>query len=161
MEAPVLIDCQVTLEKFSGKGGWTYAPLPPLPTGRGGHFGMRPVTGRIDELDLPSGTLMPLGQGRLFLPVNAALRKRLGKQAGDAVHLLLYAASPTTGIAEADFEECLAEQPAALQHYRQLPPPQRLGWREWVAAAPTEAAQVARVDRALALLTRAPEPAPA
>ncbi|GAB2958736.1 YdeI/OmpD-associated family protein [Hymenobacter coalescens] len=160
MEALLLIDCQVTLEKFAGKGGWTYAPLPPLPPG-GGHFGTRPVTGRIDEHPLAACHLMPMGQGRLFLPINAALRKRLAKQAGDTVRLVLYDASPAAGIAEADFEECLAEQPAALRHYRQLLPAQRLSWRQWVAAAPTEAAQVARAERALVLLAHSPALPPA
>ncbi|UYZ61794.1 DUF1905 domain-containing protein [Hymenobacter weizhouensis] len=149
------LNTTVTLEKFPGKGGWTYAPLTGFDRVSQTHFGMQKVSGWLDEVELPTATLMPMGQGRLFLPINAALRKQLGKQAGDAVHLRLFAADDAAAAAVSllDFEECLADTPAALRTFRALAPAQQQSWVAWVAAAADEQ-QVLRVEKACVLLAQ-------
>ena len=53
-------------------------------------FGWVKVRGFIDEFELKQYKLMPMGAGKLFLPVNAAIRKKIKKQAGDTVKIVLY-----------------------------------------------------------------------
>lgn len=151
-----LFNAEVTLEKFPGKGGWTYAPVGQLPFKVKTHFGNLKVSGRLDEVVLTDAHLMPMGKGLRFLPVNAALRKQLGKQAGDAVHLLLFAVEETSTLAITlnDFKECLSEVPAALQAFEALGPPQQQALLEEVASAKDEEEQVARIEAVLAQLTR-------
>ena len=61
---------------------------------------------------------MPMGSGRgLFLPVNAAVRKQIGKSAGDIVHITLYADDDEFDSSE--FMECLADAPEAMKAGKQ------------------------------------------
>jgi hypothetical protein len=146
-----LLNIRVTLEKFAGKGSWTFARIGKLPIKPRTHFGLVKVCGRLDEVALEKGTLMPFGKGGHFLPVNAALRKQLGKQAGDEVQLQLFALEEPAAlsISLADFTDCLAEVPAALLAFQTLAPAQQQQWLGWVAAADNDELQVARMEAAM------------
>ncbi|GAA4352754.1 YdeI/OmpD-associated family protein [Hymenobacter saemangeumensis] len=159
-----LFNGPVTLEKFSGKGAWTYAPVGVLAQAPKTHFGVLKVTGRIDEVMLNDCALMPMGQGRRFLAVNAALRKQLGKQAGDVVQLQLFAQEERAAlehISLADFTDCLAEVPAALRTFQALPLARQQAWLRWVDEAEADEQKVTRVEAALALLERGQAAVPA
>ncbi len=96
-----LINKKYTLQKFGGKGGWTYALIPEIPQNKKNPFGWLTVSGFIDNFELKHYKLMPFsasvankttmakaaGNGKLFMPVKATTRKAIGKQAGDTVHI--------------------------------------------------------------------------
>lgn len=145
-----LCNAEVTLERFPGKGGWTYAVLPASVNIKASSFSMVRVNGQIDDLQLENVALMALGKGRLFIPVKAALRQQLGKQSGDTVRLVLHLAADTVAaplsITDEELRACLADVPHALAAYEQLEPTQQAAWVTWVAAAPTDDQKVARVE---------------
>ena len=149
-----LFNAEVMLTRFPGKGGWTYAPVGQLPFKVKTHFGNLKVCGRVDEVALAAAQLMPIGKGQRFLPVNAALRKQLGKQAGDVVHLQLFALAvpKELTVTMADFTECLSEVPAAQRSFQGLAGAQQQAWLEWVAQAETDDQKVARIEQAIAQL---------
>ncbi|MBF9236182.1 DUF1905 domain-containing protein [Hymenobacter sp. BT683] len=149
-----LFNAEVTLERFPGKGGWTYAPVGQLPFKVKTHFGNLKVRGQLDEVVLAEAHLMPMGKGLRLLPVNAELRKRLGKQAGDVVHLQLFAIEAPSALAVslADFTECLAEVPAALGAFQQLTAAEQQAWLAWVSHAEADEEKVARIEQAMAQL---------
>ena len=85
----LLVNKEYQLKKFPGKGGWTFAGIPEVPQDKNAPFGWVKVCGSIDDYELKYYKLMPMGNGKLFLPVKAAIRKKIGKNAGDFVRIKL------------------------------------------------------------------------
>lgn len=91
-----LVDKEYLLEKLPGKYGWTYTIIPEIRPDPNAPFNWVKVRGTIDSYQIkgyrlmPSGDVMPSGKGVLFLAVNAEIRKKIQKQAGDYVHIVLY-----------------------------------------------------------------------
>lgn len=89
-EKAALVDKLYLLKKFPGKGGWTYAEIPEVKPDKHAWFNWIKVHGFVDDFEIRQARLMPLGNGRMMLPVKAAIRKAIKKSAGDQVHIILY-----------------------------------------------------------------------
>ncbi|MEI2673130.1 MAG: DUF1905 domain-containing protein [Chitinophagaceae bacterium] len=113
MEKP-LINKKYLLQKYPGKGGWTYVVIPEVLQDKRAPFGWVKVKGFIDDFEIKSYKLMPLGNGQLFLPVKAEIRKKIGKQAGAWVNVVLYADNTPLEIPE-ELLVCLKEDPIAYK----------------------------------------------
>ncbi|CAN5681274.1 hypothetical protein BH10BAC2_BH10BAC2_03340 [soil metagenome] len=62
---------------------------------------------------------MPMGSGKLFLPVKAEIRKKIKKQEGDMVHVILYPDNEPMAAPE-EFKICLKDEPAADEFFQGL-----------------------------------------
>ncbi len=80
-----LVNKKYKLERFQGKGGWTYVPIPEIPLDKRSPFGWVKVKGFIDDYEFSNYRLMPMGNGKLFLAVKAGIRKKINKKEGDWV----------------------------------------------------------------------------
>lgn len=143
MEIP-LIDAKYLLEKFPGKGGWTYASIPEVLQRKDTPFGWVRVRGFIDSYTLNPCKLMPMGNGTLFLPVKVSIRKIIHKQEGDWVHIILYENLIPSTIPE-ELIECFKSEPNAYTSFLQHPEPKQMAIVAWIYDAQNEPEKIRRI----------------
>lgn len=143
MEKP-LIDKKYLLEKFPGKGGWTYAIIPEILPDKHAYFGLVKVKGFIDDFELKSYRLMPMGNGMLFLPVRAEIRKKIGKKEGDWVHIKLFADNDTLEIPK-ELMLCLEDEPQALKNFLTYTESEQKAYIDWILGAKKEETRIERM----------------
>ena len=152
MEIP-LVDNKYLLEKYPGKGGWTYAEIPEVPHSRNTPFGWVKVKGSIDNHEFKNYHLMPMGNGKLLLPVKSDIRKKIGKKEGDYVQVILYADNAPTEIPE-ELLLCLKEDPTAHRTFLSYSDGEQKAYVDWIYSAKTDETKVERIAKTLNRLTK-------
>jgi len=147
----LLVNKKYQLEKFPGKGGWTYVIIYEIPQNIKRKFGMVKVKGRIDDYELMGYNLMPMGTGQLFLPVKAEIRKKIAKKEGDWVTVELYADDSELAIPE-ELIDCLKDEPKAYANFMKLPESAQKEYRDWVYSAKKDETKVARIAKMIDML---------
>lgn len=143
-----LVNKEYLLEKYPGKGGWTYAALPEVLQDKHAPFGWVKVKGSIDGFEIKKYHLMPMGNGKLFLPVKAEIRKKIKKQAGDYVHVILYLDNEPLDIPE-ELLLCLQDDTEAFQFFKTLNESEQLKYIKWIYSSKTEQTKVDRIAKTL------------
>ena len=140
-----LVNGDYLLKKFPGKGGWTYAEIPEIAQNPNNPFGWVKVSGSIDEFELKQYKLMPMGNGQLFLPVKAAIRKKIKKEAGDWVKIILQPDESPLGIPE-EILECFGNEPPLLyERFTSFPEGDQKAYLDWIYEAKTDETRVRRI----------------
>lgn len=152
MEIP-LIDNEYELKKFVGKGGWTYAEIPEIPQDKHTPFGWVRVRGTIDGFEIRSYNLMSMGNGKLFLPVKLEIRKKIKKQAGDQVHVILYADDLPIEIPE-ELKECLQNESGLYEKFLTYSEGEKKGFIDWIYSAKTDETKADRILKTLEKLEK-------
>lgn len=153
MKEVPLVDKDYLLEKFPGKGGWTYALIPEILQDKHSHFGWVIVNGSIDGYAINKYHLMPSGNGQLILAVKAEIRKKIKKQAGDYVHVILYADNEPLDIPD-ELLLCLYDDPEAWQFFRSLNESEQHNYVKWIYSARTDETRVERIAKTLVRLSK-------
>ena len=153
-----MLSYSTTLEKFASKGeksGWTYLAVTAEQAEqlKPGHRKSFKVKGKLDRHVVKNISLLPMGDGSFILPVNATLRKALGKREGAVVKLQLQEDN-SEFVFNAGLMECLADEPRAAHFFRQLPGSHQRYFSKWIDDAKTEATRVKRIATAVNALTR-------
>jgi hypothetical protein len=130
------------------KGSWTYIFIPLENVRAGGRFGVRKVNGSIDGFELKDFTMWTMKNRGHFLAVKADIRKKIGKEAGDSVKLVLFLDEPPE-VAADDLIVCLKEEPQLYRKFMALDAKKRNEITKWVFAAQTDDAKVQRIARVL------------
>ena len=139
-----LVNQKYQLQKFPGKGGWTYATTPEVLQSKEPPFGWVKVRGAIDGFDLEKYHLCPMGNGQLFLPVRKEIRKKIKKEAGNWVHIILYEDRQPQEIPE-EFFLCLSDKPDALRFFDALEDAEKHRYIRCIYAAKTDDITVERI----------------
>ncbi|WP_198674034.1 DUF1905 domain-containing protein [Chitinophaga alhagiae] len=148
MQTP-LCNKKYLLEKFPGKGGWTYARIPEFSNGKRKYSVFTKLSGTIDSHEISHVSLMSMGNKQYFLPVNAGIRKKIGKEAGDKVHIVLYVNESSSAVAADEFTDCLKDEPAAWQHYQAFTKAEQKAWVQWVNEPVDEKIRIERMAAAV------------
>ncbi|MEQ9064487.1 MAG: YdeI/OmpD-associated family protein [Vicingaceae bacterium] len=149
-----LVDGTFRLERFPGKGGWTYAALPSVKPDDSNPFGWVQVRGFVDDFELNQYKLMPMGKGELFLPVRKEIRKKIGKECGDLVRVVLYADN-TTFLVPKEIALCFEyEDDRVLVYWNTLKNWEQKAYVDWICLAKTENTKADRIARMMSKLSK-------
>ena len=148
-----LINQKFKLEKYPGKGGWTYVALPKAFKKSNAPFRWTRVKGTIDDFEIKKYHLMPMKNGKLFLPVKAEIRTKIKKKEGDWVQVVLYPDKDPLEIPN-ELLICLEDEPSALRFFESLSDSEKKYYIQWIYGAKREETKVARMAKAINRLSR-------
>ncbi len=141
------------LLKFDEKGektGWTYIDIPfdIAEKIKPGHRQTYRVKGKLDNYEIKQVAILPMGDGGFIMPVNAGMRKGIGKRKGAIVNVQLEEdTSPVKP--PADLIECLADEPGALNFYNHLTKGHQNYFTKWIESAKTESTKTKRIAQTI------------
>lgn len=149
-----ILDRAFLLEKFPGKGGWTYASIPEIKQNPNSPFGWVKVSRFIDDIELKQYKLMPMGEGCLFMPVKAAYRKKLKKEAGDYVLIKLRIDDDDILIPE-EITECLAYESVKVRDsFNDLSEGEKKSFFDWIYSSKNDDLKAERIAEMFKLLAK-------
>ena len=148
-----MIRFTAVIQKFGEQGektGWCYIIIPAALAGKliSGNKKSFWVKGKLDEYAFQKRALLPRGDGDFIMPLNATVRKAIRKQKGDKLKVEM---DVDTGKIEppADLMACLADEPKALEFFRQLSKSHQNYFGSWIGSAKTEATRTKRIVQAV------------
>jgi hypothetical protein len=153
-----MVKFTATLLKFEKQGektGWTYFEVPAelaqqLKPGNRKEF---KVKGKLDNYSISRVSLMPMGGGPFIMPVNATMRKGLGKRHGAVIKVQLEA-DDSAFVFNADFMECLEYEQKAGEFFNTLPGSHQRYFSKWIDSAKTEPTRTKRIAMAVNALAK-------
>src|SRR5437879_5557406 len=111
----IMVQFTTIILKFENKGektGWTYIQIPIDIVQR-----LKPdnkksfrVKGKLDNFPIKQIALLPMGDGSFIMPLNARLRKGIGKRHGVLLQVKLEEDKTPLKL-NAEFLQCLADEP--------------------------------------------------
>ena len=142
-------------DRSKEKTGWSYIIISRTQANKlspGSRLGFR-VKGSIDSYALNQTSVLPLGDGTFMLPVNATMRKAIGKARGDKVKLVLSIDKRKRELSE-DLMASLADEPSALEFFNTLPMSHRQYFSNWIESAKTVETKTQRIVNSVVALSQ-------
>ncbi|MCY7409161.1 MAG: YdeI/OmpD-associated family protein [Chitinophagales bacterium] len=148
-----MIHFKTIIKKFGAQGektGWTYVIIPAeiasqLKPGFKKSFR---VKGKLDNHAIKGIALLPMGEGDFIIPINAMMRKAIGKRQGEKLELKL---EEDTAVFkhDKDFILCIDEEPDSKNFFSSLPQSHQNYFSKWIASAKTAETKSKRIAMAI------------
>jgi uncharacterized protein YdeI (YjbR/CyaY-like superfamily) len=116
-------------------------------------FGWVKVLGTIDGYEIRKYHLMPMGNGNLFLPVKAEIRKIINKKEGDTVHIILFKDNEPLEVPE-EMMLCLEDEPQALTFFNKLTESEQKFYIQYIYSAKKEETKIVRLAKTINKLVK-------
>lgn len=151
-----MIRFTTTIRKFDRKGektGWTYIEVSRAQANRlhpGRKVGYR-VKGLLDKHPIHRVAMLPMGDGDFIIPLNAKMRKAIGKGQGDKLNVSLDVDERTLP-PSADFMRCLRDDALASKHFKTLSGSHQRYFSKWIEEAKTMETKTRRITMAITAL---------
>lgn len=153
-----MVQFTATIHKFGKKGektGWTYFELPAdivqqLKPGNKKEF---KVKGKLDGYAIKRVSVLPMGDGLFIMPLNAVMRRAVGKKQGATLTVQL-AEDKSDFVFNKDFMDCLDDEPAAKEFFQSLTGSHQRYFSKWIDSARTEPTKTKRIAMAITALAR-------
>lgn len=136
--------------KNGEKTGWTYVEITSNVATKlfpGNKKSFR-VKGFLDLFPIYGVALLPMGNGSFILPLNASLRKSVGKKSGDILKLQLQIDTKKLPLSQ-ELMQCLEDEPDAFSFFNELPKSHQQYFSKWINTAKTPETKVKRITRTL------------
>jgi len=147
-----------TIKKFGSKGektGWTYVEVPvdiaqELKPDNKKEF---KVKGKLDKYVIKRISLIPMGGGIFIMALNADMRKAICKKEGAMLEVQL-TEDKSDFVFNADFIECLKDEPPAYTFFQSLTGSHQRYFSKWIDSAKTDATKAKRIAMAVNALAK-------
>ena len=142
-------------DKKGEKTGWTYIVIPADIAGKikPGNRKSFHVKGKLDNYSFRRTALLPIGEGEFILPINATIRKAIGKRCG-AMLTVQVEEDKSDFVFNLDLMVCLTDEPSALTFFKKLPGSHQRYFSKWIDSAKTDATKAKRITMAVNAMTR-------
>lgn len=153
-----MIKFNTTILKFDKKGektGWTYIEISAARARKitpDSKVSFR-VKGSLDAHVIQKTAILPMGEGTFILPINAAMRKAIGKKQGDKLTVVMQADERQL-IMSADLMTCLKDDPISLKFFKSLPGSHQRYYSKWIESAKTAQTKAKRIIQAMEGFTK-------
>ncbi len=148
----LIVEGTFMLERFPGKGGWTYIKLSAEIITTGKAFGMMKISGSIDGYSFEGKHLMPMGNGVVFLPVAKLIRKNIGKEEGDEVKIRFFKNKIPDKLPQ-ELIDCLNDDPGKLELFNNLSSADQQSWIQYIYSTDDIEFKSARIIKLLDTLS--------
>jgi hypothetical protein len=143
-----MVTFKKTIEKFEKKGektGWTYITIDASYAKKlsDAKIGFR-IKGKLDDWSFSGASVLPMGDGNFILPLNAGVRKAIGKSKGDTLKVQIEL-DPAKPKLSPDLMKCLREEPEALVFFKSMPGSHQHYFSKWIEGAKTEQTKAKRI----------------
>lgn len=153
-----MIQFTTTILKFGKQGektGWTYIEIPAglaqqLKQGNKKEF---KVKGKLNKHRISRVSLLPMGGGVFIMPLNAEMRKAIGKRQGAMLDVQLQE-DKSEFVFNPDFMHCLNDDPSAKKFFEGLTGSHQRYFSKWIDSAKTEPTRIKRISMAVNALAR-------
>jgi hypothetical protein len=148
-----LIKFKTIIVKFGAQGektGWTYIVIPADVAEKlcpGNRKGFRTI-GKLDSYAFSGKSLIPLGKGEFIFTIDSKIRKAIGKRKGAMVNVQI-AFDKTEYKMNAEFMDCLNEEPEALAFFKTLTGSHQRYFSKWIESAKTEETKAKRIAQSI------------
>jgi len=153
-----MIKFVTTIQKFDKKGektGWTYIEISAAQAKK-----LKPdnkvsfrVKGSLDAHAIQKVAILPMGEGAFILPINAAMRKAIGKKQGDKLTVTLEEDERQITLSH-DLMVCLKDDPISLKFFKSLPGSHQRYYSKWIESAKTAQTKAKRIIQAMEGFTK-------
>lgn len=142
-------------DKQGEKTGWTYIEVPAILAEQlkpGCKKSFR-VKGKLDGHTIQQVALLPMGEGNFILPLNAVMRKSIGKRKGAQLEVILQLDKSVYELNK-ELMECLADEPTALDFFLTKPLSFQHYYSKWIESAKTDETKAKRIELAVTSLAQ-------
>lgn len=153
-----MISFTTTIQRFDKQGektGWSYIEIPAdiAEQIKPGTKKSYRVKGKLDNFKITGVALLPMGGGSFIIPINADLRKGIGKRHGAMIKVQLEEDKQPFQFNK-DFISCLEDDPVAAKHFYSLTGSHQRYFSKWIDSAKTEPTKVKRIAMAVSALAK-------
>ncbi len=144
MDKPI-INKKVKVQKYPGKGGWTYVVLEYTPSEKENSLWVK-VKGTVNGAKIEQYKIASMKNGLYMLPLKADLRKKYNIKEGDTVEVFLFLDNSELLVPE-EILECLEDFPKALNFFNKMTESNKKYYIDCVAEAKNMDTKVNRINK--------------